>query len=77
MKELIAKLNAIPNSYFEFVDSTVAYAKRDSSHLEKLNAFLRENTTASVTDVIYFMSCQPDFFDDDIVENESLTAVVS
>ena len=32
MEELISSLNAIPNSYFEFIDSVVDYAERKEEH---------------------------------------------
>ena len=71
MDQLITKLNQIPNAYYEFIDSTVEYASAKTEHLSILLNFLDEKNDASVTDVLRFISHQPDFFDD-VVKKESI-----
>ena len=66
MKELIEKLNSIEDSYFEFVDSVVDYAKSKKEHFVILTEFMDKNPNASVSDVLEFISDQPDFFEDDV-----------
>lgn len=65
MDILISRLNAIPNAYFEFIDSVVDYAESKNTHLQLVLKFLDDNIGATPSDVIKFISSQPDFFDDD------------
>lgn len=64
MDELIQRLNSIPNSYYEFVDSVVDYAKMKGEHLSLLIDFLDGNPNSTPSDIIKFISFQPDFFED-------------
>ena len=64
MEKLIQRLNLIPNSYFEFVDSVVDYAENKESHYMILMDFLNNNPTATPSDIIRFISFQSDFFED-------------
>ena len=65
MEQLISRLNSIPNSYFEFVDSIVDYADNNDSHLSILMDYLDHNPSATPSEIIRFISHQPDFFEDD------------
>lgn len=65
MDKLISRLNSIPNAYFEFVDSVVDYAEINEAHLQILLRFLDEHDLATPSDIIEFISSQPDFYDDD------------
>ena len=69
MEELITKLNAIPNSYFEFVDTVVEYAEEKEAHLRMLIEYLNNTPSATPSDVLKFITFQPDFFDDEIDES--------
>jgi len=64
MEQLIQRLNFIPNSYYEFVDSVVDYAESKESHLKILMEFLDKNPSATPSDIIKFITFQPDFFED-------------
>ena len=64
MQELIEKLNAIPNSYFDFVSAIVSYTKKKPERLKTVLQFLNENPEASSSDVICFVANQPDFAED-------------
>ena len=50
MKELIKQLSNISDAYDDFILGVMNYVKRDSSHVELLNSFLRDNSdiTSSV-----------------------------
>lgn len=73
MEQLIRRLNSLPNSYYEFVDSVVDYAKAKNSHLELLLNYVDNNESATPSDIIRFISYQPDFFEDSVPEDvESL-----
>lgn len=66
MDKLIARLNLVPDAYFEFVDSMVDYAELKEEHISLLMDFLDNNPTATSSDVIKYVSFQPDFFDDSV-----------
>lgn len=66
MEQLINKLNSLPNTYYEFVDSVTNYAKSKPEHFVLLKDYLDHNPSATVTDVLRLISTRPDFFDDDV-----------
>lgn len=66
MEQLIERLNRIPDSYFEFVDSVVDYARNKESHFKLVMEFLDSNPDATPSDIIKFISFQPDFFTDSV-----------
>lgn len=61
MKELIKQLSNISDAYDDFILGVMNYVKRDSSHVELLNSFLRDNSDITSSDVIAFIISQPDF----------------
>lgn len=66
MESLIYRLNTIPNSYYEFIDSVVSYASASNEHYTLLMCYLDSNPTATPSGIIKFISLQPDFFDDEV-----------
>lgn len=72
MKTLEYRLNSIPNAYFEFVDSVMEYANADQNHAALISNFLDSHPKASASDILWLISTQPDFFDDDIIDDESI-----
>ena len=66
MESLINRLNTIPNSYYEFIDSVVSYASTSNEHYTLLMCYLDGNPAATPSDIIKFISLQPDFFDNDV-----------
>lgn len=66
MEQLIERLNHIPNSYFEFVDSVVDYAGNKEAHFKLIMEYLDHNPDATPSDIIKFISFQPDFFADSV-----------
>lgn len=62
MKELIQRLSAIPDTYDDFLLGVINYAKKDPSHIEILNDFMRNNPDATSSDVVYFIINQADFY---------------
>jgi len=65
MEELYNKLLAIPGSHFGFVIGILTYAKKKSGRLEKVLNYINTNNDLTVSDVVMFVSTQPDFFEDD------------
>lgn len=61
MDELYERLNKISDSYFAFVLGIVSYVKMKPSRLDVVLTFLRENENAKSSDVVKFISEQPDF----------------
>ncbi len=68
MENLIKRLNSIPNAYFEFIDSTLDYAKSKPEHVELLNDYLENHQNPTTSDIIRLISTQPDFYEDEFVD---------
>ena len=64
MEELTALLNGIEDSYFDFVLAMQQYARKKPSRLETLINYMKNNPNAKSSDVINFVSEQPDFYED-------------
>lgn len=64
MDELKTLLDNIRDSYTDFVDAILHYAKKKPSRLEAVVSFLKNNPGADSSDVIQFVSEQPDFMED-------------
>ncbi len=64
MNELSELLTKIDCSYADFVDAIMHYAKKNSSRMERLMDYLKQNPNANSSDVVRFVSEQPDFADD-------------
>ncbi|MBE5902455.1 MAG: hypothetical protein E7280_11230 [Lachnospiraceae bacterium] len=71
MEELLTRLNTVPNSYFGFVAGISNYAKQSPERLQTVLSFLRNHSNLSTSDIIEFVSQQPDFFEDE-PRNEQL-----
>lgn len=69
MDNLIKRLNSIPNAYFEFIDSTLDYAKSKPEHLELLNDYFDNHKNPTISDIIRLISTQPDFYEDELVDD--------
>ena len=57
-------LTGIHDSYYDFVDGILAYAEKNESRQNAVYDFIDRNPDVSSSDVVYFVSCQPDFYDD-------------
>lgn len=64
MEELISILNNLNNSYDDFVTAITHYASKKPSRLEAVLAFLKANPDVTTSDVVKFVSDQPDFMED-------------
>ncbi|MBP5276535.1 MAG: hypothetical protein J6Z07_07070 [Lachnospiraceae bacterium] len=64
MKELKEILENIEDSYSDFVDAICHYAQKKSTRLEVLLAYLKANPDVKSSDVVKFVSDQPDFAED-------------
>lgn len=66
MNELEQLLNNIPGSYYDFITAILHYAKKKPERLEKVLEYIKGNPGVTSSDVIYFVSTQPDFYDDSV-----------
>lgn len=69
MDELVHRLNSIDDSYYDFVCAISAYARKKTSRLEAVLSFLKQNPTASSSEVVRFVSEQDDFYEDAAFED--------
>ncbi len=63
MSELIKEISSLPNVYEDFIYGVLNYARRKPEHVDLLLNFLRNNENLTTSDVVYFISIQPDFHD--------------
>lgn len=61
MEELENKLKAIPDSYFGFVVGIITYVKQKPGRLQKVLQFINSSEDLTCSDVVKFVSDQPDF----------------
>lgn len=66
MESLIERLTQMQGAYYEFVDSVIDYAESKENHFNSIMDFLDENLMATPSEVLGFISSQPDFFEDDV-----------
>ena len=64
MKDLTIKLNNIKDSYYGFVAAVTTYVKNNPVRLRIVDEFIDNNPDASSSDILSFISEQPDFYDD-------------
>ena len=64
MEDLIERLNKIDDSYHDFILGISEYAKKKPERLEKVMEYLNQNPDANASEIVYFVSTQPDFNED-------------
>ena len=77
MTELKEMLIRVKDSYFDFVIGILAYAGKNKNRLETVTKYIKDNPDLTTSDIIYFVSCQPDFYDDMAPEDKRIPEVVS
>ena len=70
--ELTIMLNNISDSYFDFVVGIMAYAKKKPERIEIIRDFIIDNPTALTSDIIEFVSEQPDFLEENVAKTKEL-----
>ena len=75
LMEIEVLLKDIPDSYYDFVTGILLYAKKKPERQETLLDFLKSNPTVSSSDVVQFVSSQPDFFEDSIYPKKSKASI--
>lgn len=61
MTDLIRKISDIEDVYDDFILGVINYAKRNPEHIKLLNDYIDNHPHLSTSDVVYFISTQPDF----------------
>lgn len=69
MKELKMLLANVSDSYYDFVEGVVLYAKKSNQHTLLVTNYIKQNPDATSSDIIEFISDQPDFMDDVVLNN--------
>ena len=64
MAELKDMLEKIEDSYIDFVEAICHYAQKNSTRLNMVLEYLKNNPKAHSSDVVRFVSEQPDFAED-------------
>ena len=64
MNELAKLLNSVEDSYYDFVSGILHYAEKKESRQKELLNYLKNNPEATSSDIILFVSNQPDFSED-------------
>lgn len=64
VRELVNKLNNVPNAYTGFVLGITSYAKKKPERLAKVMEYMEQNTNASASDIVQFVMLQEDFRED-------------
>ena len=63
MKELEDLLINIEDSYYDFISGIMNYAKGNQDRRKKLIDYIKANPEVKSSDVVKFVSDQPDFFE--------------
>ena len=64
MRELTSLLNAVPDSYFDFVLAIINYAKKKETRMMNVLDYLHTHPSAMSSDVVQFVAGQSDFYED-------------
>ena len=63
MKDLITRLREVPDSYIGFMAGVVIYTSRSADGMKAVTDFMDANEDLTTSDIIKFISDQPDFHD--------------
>ena len=64
MEEFIDRLNKIDGAYDSFMAAVLTYVKKKKERFEIVNAYIIDHPNASTSDILGFISFQPDFYED-------------
>ena len=64
MDELKTLLNQVEDTYYDFVVAVLQYAKKKQSRTEVVVEYIKKNPKANTSDILEFISDQPDFYED-------------
>lgn len=64
MDAFVIRLNNVVDSYYGFVVAVLTYVKNKEARLEVVERFMDENPSALTSDILEFITEQPDFYED-------------
>ena len=64
LQELKTRLLHIKDAYHSFIVGIMVYAEKKQTRVDAIAKFLDEHPDATTSDVVGFVSNQPDFYDD-------------
>ena len=64
MEKIAIRLNNVKDSYYSFVVAVMTYVKNKPSRLPIVQKFMDKHPDASTSDILEFISDQPDFYED-------------
>ncbi|MBQ9610848.1 MAG: hypothetical protein IJV15_15615 [Lachnospiraceae bacterium] len=64
MEEFKKTLENIEDSYYGFVAAVITYVNKKQSRFDAVKTFIINNPKALTSDILQFISNQPDFFED-------------
>lgn len=64
MAELKERLDEVKDAYVDFQAAIISYAKKKPERHDKVMDFLKRNPSAMSSDILEFISNQPDFYED-------------
>lgn len=64
MEEFTIRLETVKDSYYGFVVAVLNYVKNNSARMTAVTDFMNSKPEALTSDILGFISEQPDFYDD-------------
>lgn len=64
MDEMAMRLNKIEDSYYGFIAAVLTYVKKSENRMFVVENYMNQNPDAKSSDILSFISDQPDFYKD-------------
>ncbi len=64
MEDFKTTLENIEDSYYGFVAAVITYVQKKQSRFDAVSSFIINNPKALSSDILQFITNQPDFFED-------------
>ena len=58
------RLSQVKDTYLDFIYATSQYARKNASRFDRVMEYLKKNPKALSSDILEFISNQPDFYED-------------
>ena len=75
LAEIEVLLKDISDSYYDFVTGIMVYAMKKPERQKTLLDYLKNHPTVLSSEVVQFVSSQPDFFEDSIYPKKSKESI--
>ena len=64
MNELNQMLVQVSDSYYGFIIAATQYAQKSPRRTQAIINYIKNNPSSTTSDILYFISHQPDFYED-------------